>query len=429
MSATTREQRALEAKVSDVFRSFASAGYRNRAFLSELWREEHLDYLLKGMTRLPASFTVLDSSRPWLCYWIVHSMALLGRQLDPALQADTIEFLKHCKDPLGGYGGGPGQIAHLATTYAAVGTLVSIGGAQALSSIDREKILEFLLRMKDPSSGGFRLHDGGEMDVRGCYTAISVAYLLNILVPPLLEKLGEYVASCQTYEGGIGGEPGAEAHGGYTYCGLAALIMADQVDSLDLPGLLNWAAFRQGKVEGGFQGRTNKLVDGCYSFWQGGVFPLLQQVVTKLISQQTSGSSIMHEEIEDDSDTEIGGIMPADIETFTAEKLFPVRKARNQQHRPFHNPTALQGYILLCCQVLNGGLIDKPGKSKDYYHTCYCLSGLSTAQHCLSTNPEDHPPSGHVFGPYSNLLDSTHPLLNFHMKRYMEAVDYFVSKA
>jgi len=25
--------------------------------------------------------------------------------------------------------------------------------------------------------------------------------------------------------------------------------------------------FRQG-VEGGFQGRTNKLVDGCYSFWQ-----------------------------------------------------------------------------------------------------------------------------------------------------------------
>ena len=23
-------------------------------------------------------------------------------------------------------------------------------------------------------------------------------------------------------------------------------------------------------------GRTNKLVDGCYSFWQGAVFPILQ---------------------------------------------------------------------------------------------------------------------------------------------------------
>ena len=25
-------------------------------------------------------------------------------------------------------------------------------------------------------------------------------------------------------------------------------------------------------------GRTNKLVDGCYSFWQGGIFPLLQRL-------------------------------------------------------------------------------------------------------------------------------------------------------
>lgn len=29
----------------------------------------------------------------------------------------------------------------------------------------------------------------------------------------------------------------------------------------------DWLVFRQGK-ECGFQGRTNKLVDGCYSFWQ-----------------------------------------------------------------------------------------------------------------------------------------------------------------
>lgn len=28
-------------------------------------------------------------------------------------------------------------------------------------------------------------------------------------------------------------------------------------------------------VEGGFQGRTNKLVDSCYSFWMGGIFPIL----------------------------------------------------------------------------------------------------------------------------------------------------------
>lgn len=31
----------------------------------------------------------------------------------------------------------------------------------------------------------------------------------------------------------------------------------------------------QGSVEGGFMGRTNKLVDGCYSYWVGALFPLL----------------------------------------------------------------------------------------------------------------------------------------------------------
>jgi len=33
--------------------------------------------------------------------------------------------------------------------------------------------------------------------------------------------------------------------------------------------------------EGGFQGRTNKLVDGCYSFWQGGAFPVIHSLLEK----------------------------------------------------------------------------------------------------------------------------------------------------
>ena len=27
--------------------------------------------------------------------------------------------------------------------------------------------------------------------------------------------------------------------------------------------------------EGGFNGRTNKLIDSCYSFWQGSIFNML----------------------------------------------------------------------------------------------------------------------------------------------------------
>ena len=32
-------------------------------------------------------------------------------------------------------------------------------------------------------------------------------------------------------------------------------------------------------------GRTNKLVDGCYSFWQGGLFPLLQRLWPEYLAQ------------------------------------------------------------------------------------------------------------------------------------------------
>ncbi|OBS75801.1 hypothetical protein A6R68_17747, partial [Neotoma lepida] len=39
---------------------------------------------------------------------------------------------------------------------------------------------------------------------------------------------------------------------------------------------------------------------------------------------------------------------------------------------------ALQVYILMCYQYPAGGLLDKPGKSRESYHTYYCLSVLST---------------------------------------------------
>lgn len=49
----------------------------------------------------------------------------------------------------------------------------------------------------------------------------------------------------QTYEGGLGGEPGNEAHGGYTFCGVAALMLVDQAHQLDLPRLIHWAVHMQ----------------------------------------------------------------------------------------------------------------------------------------------------------------------------------------
>ena len=43
--------------------------------------------------------------------------------------------------------------------------------------------------------------------------------------------------------------------------------------------------------EGGFQGRTNKLVDGCYSFWVGALIPMIQAVERRTLTRDDQGYS------------------------------------------------------------------------------------------------------------------------------------------
>lgn len=75
-------------------------------------------------------------------------------------------FLSKCNHKvLGGFGGGPQQIPHLAATYAAVNAIVSLATEEALLTIDREGLLRFLCDVKQPS-GSFLMHKDGEVDVR-----------------------------------------------------------------------------------------------------------------------------------------------------------------------------------------------------------------------------------------------------------------------
>lgn len=158
-------------------------------------------------------------------------------------------------------------------------------------------------------------------------------------------------------------------------------------------------------LEGGFQGRTNKLVDGCYSFWGAGDFPIIR---AELLRSGNSGT-------EDDLDY-----------------LF--------------DREALQEYILLCCQSEYGGLIDKPGKGPDYYHTCYCLSGLSVAQHSIQYDVDtaeslltsvDTRKGGYgslmwksenefiIIGDVNNSLAAAHPIHNITLRAARNMIYYF----
>ncbi|KZV55884.1 protein farnesyltransferase subunit beta [Dorcoceras hygrometricum] len=462
---TQEEQWMVQDQVFRIYNLVCNLPPHAQSVNFEIRRDNHVEYLTKSLKQLGPSFAVLDAKyslssshsssfyvlaqgRPWLCYWIIHSIAVMGDCIDDKLENDVVEFLNRCQDPNGGYGGGPGQMPHLATTYAAVNTLITVGGDISLSSINRKTMYEFFLRMKD-RSGGFRMHDGGEIDVRACYTAISVASVLNILDHRLIENVGDYISSCQTYEGGIAGEPGSEAHGGYTFCGLAAMVLINDVHRLDLPSLINWLVFRQG-VECGFQGRTNKLVDGCYSFWQGGTAAIIQRL-HMIVNEQLGvsyilehGSSANSDNCSTDSDcpvgdqvSEVGTSSPVNDICRPEQEGAGISNAShpielnntgdnfirgNVCMKPLFNSMALQQYILLCSQE-EAGFRDKPGKHRDHYHTCYVLSGLSICHYngILQTPPLPRD----ILGPYSNLLEPVHPLFNIVLDKYHEAREFF----
>ncbi|XP_034250396.1 protein farnesyltransferase subunit beta [Thrips palmi] len=357
--------------------------YDKRAEVDEecpvLLRQKHISFLKKSLTHLPGGFQCLDSSRPWLVYWNVHALALLEESLMSEDYSSLAGFLAKCQSPNGGFGGGPGQMPHLACTYAAVNALCTIGTKEAFNVINREKLQQFFWSVRQPD-GSFIMHQNGEVDVRGAYCALSVAKLTNIYTPSLFEGTAEWIVRCQSYEGGFSACPGMEAHGGYSFCGLATLFMLGKDHLCDINAFTRWIVNRQMRLEGGFQGRTNKLVDACYSFWQGGAFLFLHNI------------------------------------------LFRENKTVVSADKWLFNQEALQEYVLMCCQLASGGLIDKPGKPRDAYHTCYALSGLSIAQHTSLVKKC-------VLGSKSNLLAPIHPMYNITVDSAVKSMKYFENLA
>ncbi|KAK5097163.1 CAAX farnesyltransferase (FTase) subunit beta [Lithohypha guttulata] len=335
-------------------------------------RADHIKFIRDGLQALPAQFVAMDASRPWLMYWSLLSLYVLGEDVKP-LQSSIIKTFEPLQNKSGGFGGGQGHLSHLAGTYAVILAVSMVGGQDVYNVIDRVALWHWLGRLKQ-SNGGFCVCEDGEEDVRGAYCALVAITLLDLPwhlpsdsaarasgMTDFRDGLGEYLSSCQTYEGGIAASPSNEAHGAYTFCALACLsILGPPHETikryLNVESLLQWLSARQYAPEGGFAGRTNKVVDGCYSHWIGGCWPLVEAVLT--------GPD--HE----------------------GESVDPSTKAR------IFSGEGLVRYILGCCQGPSGGLRDKPSKRPDAYHTCYNLCGLSMTKHSHVYYLRQSPDSG-----------------------------------
>ena len=132
----------------------------------------------------------------------------------------------------------------------------------------------------------------------------------------------------------------------------------------DLDALEYWLVNRQMKLEGGFQGRKNKLVDACYSFWQG-----LALAVVEIVRQ--GGSDLYDMEMYFNSMQQADTSCHQSVESSEYQlSESNVSFVADDNGSLLFNQKALQRYILHCSQNIDGGgLRDKPGKHRDFYHT------------------------------------------------------------
>ncbi|KAF7328986.1 Protein farnesyltransferase subunit beta [Mycena venus] len=363
-----------------------------------LQKNAHMQYLIRNIVQgFPARYTSQDASQPWLMFWTLQAFSVLQVGLDPGNKQKAVETIMAWQHPEGGFGGGPHQAAHLLPTYAAVCALAIAGKpgeGGGWDQIDRKKMYKFFMSLKQPD-GSFLVAHHSEVDVRGIYCLLVTATLLDIITSELVEGTASFIASLQTYEGGFssasqpyytpsssaGGPsilletprpPLGEAHGGYTFCALASWVMllpflpsssSASQPKINKNSLLRWLVQMQGVPAelGGFKGRTNKLVDGCYSWWVGGAFALLESIgINPAAVVPGAGAPTAEKQDGDDWDDIDDSLM---------------------------NRKALQEYILFAGQHPAGGLRDKPPKHADAYHTLSCLAGLSSAQHKVFPSP------------------------------------------
>ncbi|VFQ58542.1 unnamed protein product [Cuscuta campestris] len=95
---TQKEQRVVEGQVFQIYNFFYSIPPNSQSVMLEIQRDMHLQYLSSGLRGLGPSFSVLDANRPWLCYWMIHSISVLGESIEDELKDDVIDFLSRCQD-------------------------------------------------------------------------------------------------------------------------------------------------------------------------------------------------------------------------------------------------------------------------------------------------------------------------------------------
>lgn len=267
-----------------------------------LLKKRHVQYLKHFLTTLPAELSAYDSTRLTIAFFTINGLDILDvlHTLDDTRKKDIIEWVyrlqvlpeegetKESWKPCGFQGSSmlifpncdPNKCSkeyacsHIAMTYTALAILLILG--DDLSRVHKPAVIEGIRALQQEDGSFSCTLAGSESDMRFVYCAACVCYMLNDWSGMDIKKTIQFIKDSISYDSGIGQAPDLESHGGSTFCAVATLSLLGQLDSAlskkELKGLQRWVMARQ--VDG-FQGRPNKPVDTCYSFWVGATLKLL----------------------------------------------------------------------------------------------------------------------------------------------------------
>lgn len=273
----------------------------------EFFYEKHVKYLLKSLKPVTSGhqLDLAEAHRLSSLFFVVSGLDLLGvldTRLTQSDKDDIIEWIysyqvnihrtqEHSyttgdeSDERGvGHAGFratsmidsgiPLDCGIITMTYCALATLVILG--DDLERVDKKSIIAGIRHLQLYNGSFIPSILGGESDMRLVYCAVAVSSLLNDWSGLDRDKCAGFIKESLSYEGSFGQCPGAEAHGGSTYCALASLKMMSKLDdtlnSYEIDKLARWCINR---LDNGFSGRPNKDQDTCYSFWIGACLVIL----------------------------------------------------------------------------------------------------------------------------------------------------------
>ena len=163
-----------------------------------------------------------------------------------------------------------------------------------LSRVNTNGLLEGLAKLQKPDGSFMASLEEQHCDMRFVYCAACICTFLNNFGTIDKTAMKNFILKSFSYEGAFGQGPDLEAHGGSTYCAVAALSMLGELTNLDSnikEKCLKWLSFR---LDSGFQGRPNKQDDTCYTWWVGGALKLLVNDTSEINKNNFVMEQIQH---------------------------------------------------------------------------------------------------------------------------------------